>query len=216
MLPAPNLPTRLLRFLFYLLYQPLAWSYDLVAWLVSLGQWKRWLFAALPELPGPRVLELGHGPGHLQLALQQQGSLAFGLDPSGQMGRLAARRLSKVPSTNLVRAVAEGTPFKSASFDQVVATFPSEYILHTETLLEVQRALHPNGRFVILPVAWLRDKSTWGKLMAWLFRATGQAGEWDGSFSRQIASAGFAVEEKRLTLEKSELMLLVATPQKGS
>ena len=55
----------LLRPVYYLLYHHFAWTYDLVADIVSLGQWKDWVRTALPYLDGC-VLELGYGPGHLQ------------------------------------------------------------------------------------------------------------------------------------------------------
>ena len=109
---SPNVFTRFLRFFFYLIYEPFAWSYDLVAWVVSLGRWKNWVFSTLPELPGPRVLELGHGPGHLQLALNKKGVYVFGIDRSAPMGRIAHKRLHSgqiIP--NLVRATAEHLPF---------------------------------------------------------------------------------------------------------
>ncbi len=211
MRPAPSVFTRFLKFFFYLIYQPLAWSYDLVAWLVSLGQWKSWIFSTLPLLAGPRVLELGHGPGHLQVALHQKGIQSFGLDQSPQMGLLASRRLQKVGySSNLTRALAQHVPFPANSFDQVVATFPSEYIVQRETLAAIKRVLRPEGQLIVLPVAWIRSQRPLGRLAAWLFRVTGQAESWDTLFSEKFRAAGFVVEEKRVILPKSELVLLIA------
>ena len=46
----------LVRFGFRLLYYELAWTYDLVSWLVSLGEWVRWHRAGLPFVQGPNVL----------------------------------------------------------------------------------------------------------------------------------------------------------------
>ncbi|MEX1248791.1 MAG: methyltransferase domain-containing protein [Anaerolineales bacterium] len=212
MRPALNFPSRLLRFFFFLLYHPLAWSYDLVAWIVSLGQWKAWLYTALPELTGPRILELGHGPGHLQLVLRERGFMAFGLDRSKQMGCLAARRLASAAHPGgLVRAAAEHIPFKSGNFDQVVATFPSEFILKPETLAEVRRVVQPTGSLVVLPFAWIRKKSFFGGIAEWLYRITGQSPQWDGSFSEHIKLSGFDVKEKRIQLTGSEVIILLAT-----
>jgi len=84
-----------LRTFFRLLYHELAWTYDLVAWLVSLGQWKAWGRAAIPHLHGQRVLELAHGPGHLLVAMNRAGLSPVGLDLSPQMGRLAQARLRR-------------------------------------------------------------------------------------------------------------------------
>lgn len=208
---APNLFTRLLLFFFHLIYEPLAWSYDLVAWVVSLGRWRSWVYTALPELTGPRVLELGHGPGHLQLALHQKGVRAFGVDRSPQMGRLARRRLNHAAFTpNLVRASTEHLPFSPHSFDQLVATFPSEYIVLPTTLSESLRALTPLGKLVVLPVAWIRGNRLWDRAAAWLFKLTGQASAWDSRFSEPLRRAGFSVEEKRVSTSTSEIMLLLA------
>src|SRR4030067_1850706 len=56
---------RFVQFGFYLLYNPLAWAYDGVSFLVSQGDWRRWTQGALPHVHGPGVLEIGCGPGHL-------------------------------------------------------------------------------------------------------------------------------------------------------
>jgi len=85
----------LLRFFFRLLYHQFAFTYDLVAATVSLGRWKDWVLSVLPFIQGTRVLEIGHGPGHLQRALLEQNLLAVGIDESSQMGRLAKRNLRR-------------------------------------------------------------------------------------------------------------------------
>jgi len=80
---------------FRLLYHELAWTYDLVAWVVSFGQWKAWGRAATLHLRGPRVLEIAHGPGHLLVAMTRAGFASVGLDLSPQMGTLAQARLRR-------------------------------------------------------------------------------------------------------------------------
>lgn len=210
---APNLFTRFLIFFFYLIYEPLAWIYDLVAWVVSLGRWKSWIYCTLPMLPGPRVLEFGHGPGHLQVTLHQKGLGVFGIDRSAQMGRLAQRRLLKAGfAPNLVRATAEHLPFPRQAFNQLVATFPSEYIAQPGTLAEAHRAIASNGRMVVLPVAWIRGNRLWDRAAAWLFRTTGQAPDWNPQFTEPLHRAGFSVEEERTALPGSEVMLIIAKP----
>ena len=211
--PSPSLFARFLFSFFYLIYEPLAWSYDLVAWVVSLGRWKNWVYSTLPELPGPRVLELGHGPGHLQTALHKNGIQVIGIDRSAPMGRLAYRRLIAANHTpNLVRASAEHLPFPPNAFDQIVATFPSEYIVQIPTLAESNRVLMSEGRLVILPVAWIRGNRIWDRAAAWLFHVTGQAGTWDTRYSDPLRRAGFTVEEKHVKLPGSEVMLVIGKP----
>ncbi len=184
-----------------------------MAWLVSLGRWNSWVASVLPELGKGSVLELGHGPGNLQVAMRIQGTAAFGVDFSAQMGRIAASRLRAKPQEpRLVRAAGQLLPFKSEAFDQLVATFPSEYILFPETLAEIRRVLRPDGSLVVLPVAWITGGNPLDRLAAWLFRVTGQAGLWSGSFGAEIANAGFNVCEKRVKFNGSELILIIAKP----
>lgn len=204
----------LLRVFFHLLYQPMAWSYDAIAWLVSLGRWRSWIDSALSQLPSEgRVLELGHGPGHLQVAMRKTGVAAFGLDVSAQMGHLAQRRLTAAGAVaRLVRADGRRLPFRDGAFDGIVATFPTEYILQASTLSEARRTLGRAGRLVLLPVAWITGGSLLERAAAWLFRVTGEASEWDERFSAAIRTQGFAVEETRVQLPGSEVMLLVCTP----
>ena len=110
-----------------------------VAGVVSLGHWRDWVLSMLPRLRG-RVLEVGFGPGHLQLAMQQSGLRCYGLDESRFMAGQAARRIriaGYVP--HLVRGYAQQTPFPTGSFDTLVATFPAEYIFENRSLEEFRR-----------------------------------------------------------------------------
>ena len=64
----------LVRFGFRLLYNELAFTYDTVSWVVSLGAWRCWVDAALAHLDGQSpVLELAHGPGNLHIDLALAG-----------------------------------------------------------------------------------------------------------------------------------------------
>jgi len=158
---------------FGLFYTRLAWSYDAVAWGVSFGQWRDWGAAALPLLTGPRVLELGHGPGHLLAALAGRGYDVVGLDLSPQMGRLARRR---TPGARLVRARAQAAPFAAGAFDGVLATFPTSYIIAPATVDAVYRLLRPGGRLVVVPETRLGGRGPLQAIVEWLYRVTGQRG----------------------------------------
>ena len=89
-----TLPRRLVKLGFQLLYHEFAFTYDAVAWLVSLGQWQAWGRTALDRVRGLRVLEIGHGPGHLLIALARSGRRPIGIDLSPQMIRLARAQYS--------------------------------------------------------------------------------------------------------------------------
>lgn len=206
-----------LRLFFKLLYHQFAWTYDWVAAAVSIGMWKDWVSSVLPFIDHPPVLELGHGPGHLQVDLARQGVLCFGLDESRQMSRLARRRLLRfglIP--RLARGVSQSLPFPSGSLRQVVATFPSEYILQPETLGEIYRVLAPGGEFVMLPAAWITGVHPVHRMAAGLFRITGQSPEKSEElaleiWARPIREAGLIVETINIQMKASLLFLIRAT-----
>ncbi|MBN1178470.1 MAG: methyltransferase domain-containing protein [Anaerolineae bacterium] len=164
-----------IRTFFRLLYGPFAWTYDVVAWCVSLGQWNAWARVALDFLQGSRVLELGHGPGHLQVSLGESGHTAVGVDLSPQMGQLARRRVRRAGRPlRLVRARAQALPFRDGAFEHAVATFPTEYIVERATLEEVQRVLAANGTLVVVAAAHLTGSDLVTRFLEWLYRITGQ------------------------------------------
>lgn len=206
---------RILRIFFNLLYHQFAWSYDLVAALVSLGQWKAWVCSIIPYISGQRVLELGHGPGHLQLALHKHGFRAYGLDESRQMGRQAFQRLKRNNfHPNLTRGQTQTLPFAQNTFQSVAITFPSEYIFDPHTLEEIQRVLIPGGMLVILPIAWITGRRPLERLAAWLFRTTGEApgkpGELNPELKRLFERAGFEVRNDVVELKSSTLLFILA------
>jgi ubiquinone/menaquinone biosynthesis C-methylase UbiE len=165
-----------LRLFFRLLYHEFAWSYDFVSAAVSRGQWQRWIRATLPYLSGPRVLELGPGPGHLQIALHENSIEVHGLEASRQMAQRAARSArQKGYSSQVVIGLAQWAPYASEVFNQVVATFPTDYIIHPRTIQEIYRMLTPGGCLVLLPFAWITGKSPLEQALAALFRITHQS-----------------------------------------
>jgi ubiquinone/menaquinone biosynthesis C-methylase UbiE len=210
-----NLLQDVLRIFFQLLYHQLAWTYDLVAWLVSVGQWNLWVESVMPFLTGERVLELGHGPGHLQLLASQNGVDMTGLDLSPQMGRIAQRRILKHGcQPALVCGTGVLLPFRNESFSTIVATFPAEYIVFPETLAQIYRTLQPGGRFVLLPMAWLSGTSPFHRIAAWLFRITGQSVEVDHPALEKglslILEAGFSVKTKTIQHTHSSVLIVKA------
>ena len=213
-----HLLSRFLRLFFYLLYHPFAQSYDLISWTVSLGRWKNWVSNIVPFIQGTRVLELGHGPGHLQRLLLDRDLLPVGLDESRQMGYLAQKRLRYIgyAQPKLAQGLAQSLPFPVNTFDTIVATFPSEYFLEERTLSEVRRTLTNGGRFVVLPVAWITGKGALDRLMSWLFQFTSQAPvdpiqEVSEKLKTPFEEAGFAVETREVEVKSSLLLILIAT-----
>ena len=133
------------------LYGPFAWAYDAVAWLVSFGNWSRWRLHALDYLKPGSVLEIGFGTGELLLALAEAGLNVTGIELSPHMHRVTARKFSKRSlAIKRTRASAMALPFPSQSFDNLISTFPSNYILETKTLCQIQRVLNRHGRCIVL------------------------------------------------------------------
>lgn len=214
---------RAVRFGFRLLYNEMAWSYDMVSWLVSLGEWQKWVQVPLRYLDGgspQTILELGHGPGHLLAEMRKAGHKAVGFDLSSFMGRQAARRLrSEGVDPRLVRGTVQVLPFAPARFDWVIATFPTDYIIDPKTIREVRRVLRQNGRFLIVPEGHLAGSGPLRGAIDWLFRITGQrSGAWDdsdqqrmwGRFIERFEAAGFDVQLETVMFPKSAVTVIVA------
>lgn len=204
--------------LFHWLYHPLARTYDAVSWVVSLGRWRQWGETALDFAVGPRVLELGHGPGHLMAALERGGWRAVGVDLSPQMGALARRRLvaGGMPA-RLARGRGQALPYTAGQFDSVIAAFPAPYILEPGAAGEIWRVLRPGGRLIIVPEAELTGGGAAAGAVGWLYRLTGQRGTSDASdaereamWRRPLGKAGFDVTVHRVRREGSVIIVVAA------
>ena len=197
-----------MRIFFHLLYHPFAFAYDLVAATVSFGKWNDWVREILPFITGTRILELGHGPGHLQRILLDLNLDPVAMDESAQMGILAKRRLGN--RHKLARGLAQQLPFANNSFDCVVSTFPTEYIFHAQTLSEIRRCLSDGGRLIVLPVAWPKRR-----FLKWLYQVTGES-PMDGQESYRLkiqtpfTNAGFDTEVKIVEVQSGILIIVIA------
>lgn len=212
---------RLLRFGFHLLYNEMAWTYDSVSWLVSLGHWREWQRCAIPYLEGHLVLEIAHGPGHLMVDLRQGGFQAYGLDLSPYMGRQARKNLRKAnQSASLTRGDVGALPYASGSFESVVSTFPAEFIIYEDSIRELKRILVPGGRIVIVPEARLKGDGLLHRFIGWLFTITGQRADpaddgwlaqlWTEA-ERRFQVVGLATTIEKVDLDNSEVMVVVLT-----
>lgn len=204
-----------IRFGFRLLYREFAFSYDAVSWVASMGAWRCWVESSLRHLPaGGPVLELAHGPGHLQVALAARGVIACGLDLSPQMGRQAYKRLRRQSyPARLARARVQALPFASETFTAVLSTFPTEYIIEPATLREVQRVLIPGAPLIIVPTASFTSGGAGKAALGWAYRATGQHGAAHANLE-PIAGLfqpyGFAVDVYEEPCPRSLALVVVA------
>ena len=110
----------------------------------------------------------------------------------------------------LVRGLAQQLPFRSKTFDTVIATFPAEYINHADTLSEVKRCLSDGGRFIVLPAAMPKNRS-----LSWLFKFTGQASSEameviQKRLKEPFIDSGFDVETNVIEKESGTLIVIVA------
>lgn len=122
------------------------------------GQWRVWQRLVLPCLRGHDVLELGCGLGDLLADMLAAGYSCRAVEHSPQMvaaARETLRRRKVGTSTTVIQGSAQGLPFSDASFDNVVSTFPSDYIYDSDTIAEVARVLRSGGQLIVIEGASL-------------------------------------------------------------
>jgi ubiquinone/menaquinone biosynthesis C-methylase UbiE len=220
---------RLIAFGFRLLYNELAWTYDVVSWLVSRGLWRRWQRTALDFLPaGGRVLEVGFGPGHLLVELAQRdprasggrhvfggrtslgGRTMFGLDLSPAMLRLARRRLQRHGlDPRLVRGQAQALPFAPGAFAAVVLTFPTPFVYDPAWLRGLTRVLRNGGRLVVVEQAEFEGRGLVSRFLEWLYDVTGQRGP-APDLPARLEEVGLAARRETVAIDGTRVGLVVA------
>ena len=199
------------HFAWRLLYNKLSFMFDFASERVSGGRWKVWGRTSISYVQGRRVLELGHGPGHLLIELKKAGYQPTGIDLSPGMGRLAARRLRHAGvEVSLVRCRAQILPFRPNSFDAAVATFPTDDILELNTLREVARVIPQGGRLAMVVGAQREGSQPDPYFVEWLKGFVGQNGKERDRPRSVFSRAGFRPRIDYQSVEGSPVILLIA------
>ncbi len=120
-------------------------------------------FALAAVAPGMRVLDVGCGRGEILRRCARLGADAYGIDyaiVAVNLSREVIENTHGAPGrTGVSQADAKTLPFPTGSFDRVLMFDVVEHLhpweLHA-ALLEVQRVLKPDGRFIVhtAPNVW--------------------------------------------------------------
>ncbi len=114
---------------------------------------RRRAVAAVNDLPGERVLEVGVGTG-LALPHYRAEKQIVGIDLSGEMLERARRRVAEQRLSNIevLRELdAEATDFPDDAFDIAVAMFVASVVPHPRRLLaEMRRIVRPGGQILFV------------------------------------------------------------------
>lgn len=212
----------LVRFGFRLLYYEMAFTYDMVSWVVSMGQWRCWQRTSMQFLPSPDagvVLDFAHGTGNLQIDLQTADYDTIAFDLSPYMGRIAKRKMSNNKlKAQFVRGSAFQLPFADQSFAAVVSTFPTDFIVQPDTLYEVHRILHDNGRLIVVLNGVFTGGGVIKVFLEWLYRITGQHENdpHEHDVQSYFLGYGFEVESAEIQCKNSlaQLVILTKIPNK--
>lgn len=179
------------------LYHELAWGYDSVSWIVSAGRWGAWRRAALTHVvraeTASKTLEIGFGTGELLIEAAQQERTIIGLELSPAMHAVTAKKLRrKALQIPCVQASALQMPFASNSFNNIISTFPTPYILNPATLSECQRILAPGGRLIIVGLWTTIDHAWLAKLLPLFYGMANQ--DFVTAIDQRLAAVGLRAQ----------------------
>ena len=151
----------------------------------------------LKDVTGP-VLEIGFGAGHNLPYYPRAVTKVVGVDPSEKSAYLARKRIAAASfPVEVIGLSAEKLPVPDASFPSIVSTFTLCTIPDVAgALLEVRRALAPDGRFYFVEHGLCDDP----KVASWQHRLDGIEQRVFGGchlnrpISTLIEQAGFTIE----------------------
>jgi ubiquinone/menaquinone biosynthesis C-methylase UbiE len=195
---------RLRKLLFETLYKN-RYLYRFASTVPFAGQWRIWQRQVLPCLQGHDVLELGCGLGDLLADMLAAGYDCRAVEHSPAMVSAARDTLRKRKvgaSTHVLQGSAQSLPFSDATFDNVVSTFPSEYIYDKDTISEIKRVLRPGGRVIIIEGANLHPVGYIQPFLIFIHFLVYGPGTLFGSRKRRKLDAEVAPSRQRVQSEE--------------
>jgi len=135
------------------LFTGLPARYDAIAYLLSLGQDRRWRRASVDAIAAARpslVLDVATGPAGVALAIAKRtGARVVGVDLTPAMlarGKANVARDGRQSQIHLALARGEQLPFADATFDAVSFSYLLRYVADPlSTVAELARVLAPGG-----------------------------------------------------------------------
>ena len=151
------------------MYTRAARAYDTLV--KALPLWKNWIGKAVPEIRGPRVLEVSFGTGYLLTRYAHKFEVC-GIDYNERMVRTARTNLSEAGQrAELQRADVGAIPYQRDVFDTVVNTMAfTGYPDGKAAMSEMRRVLRPGGRLVMVDVGYPQNGNRAGTMMTNLWK----------------------------------------------
>jgi len=150
-----------------------------------------------------RVLEVGAGTG-LNFKLYPEGVEVVAIEPEPNMAGRAVRRAAETPvRVRLVRAAAEGLPFRDGSFDAAVLSLVFCSVLDAKTAAsELRRVLREGGEVRIYEHVRSENPrhARWQDWVTPIWRRINAGCRPNRDTAARLRAAGFDVEVRRIPI----------------
>lgn len=175
-MPRPRVVPLLVRLFYKHFYNRLAFTYDLISTIVSRGEWRAWIRAAIPFIRPPKVLEIAFGTGNLLVDLKESGYAPMGVDLSPYMIQISQLKFrERCISVPIARARVQQLPFPSAHFSSIVMTFPPGFVADVRAIREIRRVLADDGCLIWVDAPYLYPRDVWSRFLNWAYHLTESA-----------------------------------------
>lgn len=176
---------------------------------------RRLTIDAITPVEGCRLLEICCGTATVALAAVEKGVLAYGLDLSSGMLKVAREKSQRQNvKLSLVQADAVSIPFKQGAFDRVAASMGLHEMPFDATrgiLKEIRRVLKNNGKFILFDYHHGEGFAGFIQKIFFVFAEHGEAKEFiKADLQKELREAGFKNFNRRL-LAKGALQIITVS-----